>query len=208
MSSQGPNSPSTAADDASFGATAWSNPSNALVSDDSWATCKRTGGANNSHYLKLTNFGFSIPSGNTISGIQVSVEKHAQDAASVFDAVVSLVKGGSVTGNNKADAVTDWPLSDTVINYGGSSDLWGTTWLYSDINDSTFGIVISANIAHSTASVDVVTITVTYAAGGSDPGTTQAATIRLEPQPFSLFERARMIGYDLFRSLLGKGVAA
>ena len=144
MASEGPNNPGTVVDDGSIGTRAWSNPSNAKVSDDQYATTsymgtfsvydesvkivksdgsfgtedkanKTTrwpssdtyfsyGGATDlwsetwtpsdinssnfgvaiaarssafgtTHYLKATNFGFSIPAGATINGILAEVEK-------------------------------------------------------------------------------------------------------------------------------------
>lgn len=54
-------SPGTLADDAAVGTVAWSNPSNAASSNDSYATASGAGGT--THYLKATNFGFAIPAG-------------------------------------------------------------------------------------------------------------------------------------------------
>jgi hypothetical protein len=70
--SQGPNSPGTMADDASVGTSAWSNPDNAKVSDNAYA--KDTSNIL-SHYLKASNFSFSIPSGATVVGIKVEIER-------------------------------------------------------------------------------------------------------------------------------------
>lgn len=58
---------------------------------------------------------------------------------------IKIVKGGSITGTDKSTNV-NMPLSitaDTYVVYGSASDLWGTTWTYSDINASNFGIAFS-----------------------------------------------------------------
>ena len=65
MSSQGPLSPATTVDDATVGTVAWTNPNNAQVSDGIFAVFVPSG-AKRSHYLLATNFGFSIPTGQTL----------------------------------------------------------------------------------------------------------------------------------------------
>lgn len=72
MATQGPYSPGTMADDSTVGTVTWVNPDNAKASDDVRAIMYYGG---SSHYLKATNFGFSIPAGATINGIVVEIEK-------------------------------------------------------------------------------------------------------------------------------------
>jgi hypothetical protein len=162
--SSGPNSPSTGADDNSVGTTTWSGTSDIITSNNVSAAASINAGAV-THYLKATNFGFSIPTGATITGIVVEWERRRDPAADVVDNAVRIVKGGSIGSTNKA-SVTSWPSSDAYASYGSSSDLWGETWTASDINASTFGSVLSAkdNAGDSTGSarVDHVRITVHY----------------------------------------------
>ena len=80
------------------------------------------------------------------------------------DANVQLLKAGSAVGSNKASSST-WGTSASTINYGSSSDLWGTTWTAADLNDSNFGLRFAAKnvaAASATASLDYVSATVTY----------------------------------------------
>ena len=118
------------------------------------------------HYLKATNFGFSIPSGATINGIKVEIERLAGGANYVYDEEVKIVKSdGNIGTENKADTVTDWPWeADAYATYGGPEDLWSETWSPSDINDVDFGVVLSAEITEPTtfARVDHIRITVYY----------------------------------------------
>jgi len=160
----GPNNGSTFVDDSSVGSIAWSSPSNAQTSDDSRATASL--GANEiSHYLKATGFGFNIPTGASIDGIQVDVERNGGSSGKISDNSVRLVQNGTIAGDDKS-AVEAWPSSDAYITYGGSTDTWGLTWTYSDINNSNFGFVISAQHDNSGAtryaSVDHIQITVYY----------------------------------------------
>lgn len=126
---------------------------------------------NLSEYLKATDFGFNIPSGATIDGIVVEVEKK-YDTYTVQDAVVKIVKGGSLTGTNKAIA-GDWSSTESYITYGSSTELWGTTWSYGDINSSNFGVALSCEGTQvfppgaGVANVDHIRITVYYTGGGS-----------------------------------------
>ena len=80
------------------------------------------------------------------------------------DSTVQLLKAGAPVGSNKASATT-WSTSATAVNYGGSADLWGTTWTAADLNASNFGLRFAAKnvaAASATASIDYVSITVTY----------------------------------------------
>lgn len=140
MVSSGPNSPATGADDATVGSITWVNPGNIFSSDGSYATATMT--ATPSHYLKATNFGFSIPTGATILGIKVEIEK--LEAGSVFDNEVKIVKSDGSIGTTDKSNITEWPTTEAYTTYGGSSDLWGETWTATDINSANFGAVISA----------------------------------------------------------------
>jgi hypothetical protein len=169
----GPNSPSTAADDSSLSGDTWSNPNNAKVADASYATSTDTN-PNHTHYLKTTNYGFSIPAGSDIQGIVVEVLRHASSSGvnNVTDYAVKIVKSdGSIGVANKADTVSLWPTSDAYAAYGGAADLWGESWSVADINSSNFGVAFSANLTPDTsvtAFVDFIRVTVYYSIG-ADP---------------------------------------
>lgn len=144
MASQGPNNPGTGANDNSFGTTAWADPGNITSSNNAYATAEPVA-ASSTQYLKATNFGFSIPGGSTIDGIELKIERHSDDGdfnSTGKDSRVRLVKGGTVQTTDKASAAM-WSLTDAVATYGGAADLWGTTWTADDINSSGFGAVLS-----------------------------------------------------------------
>lgn len=182
MATQGPNIAGTGVDDSSVGTTTWINPGNITADDGSFATrVQGTVSADGAitHYLKGTNFGFSIPTGATINGVLVEWKKKATTASGSsnrwVDKTVSLVKGGTVSGDNKADTTTNWPTTIAYASYGGSSDLWGITLTDTDVNDSTFGVVLSGNPTvpsdtSNTGSVDAVRITITYTDAGGFVG--------------------------------------
>lgn len=160
MPSQGPNAPSTGANDAAVGTVAWTNPGNVTADDSTFATAALTA-IDTTQFLKATGFGFSIPTGSTVDGILVEWKRKGEFGV---DNVVKLVQGGAVAGDDKADAVTAWPNpAAAYASYGGAADLWGLTWTPAQINAADFGAVLSGECTDvATLSVDHVRITVTY----------------------------------------------
>ena len=161
----GATSPSTMTDDNTVGTKAWSFPNRAKVSDAIYTLALLDTNGDISHYLKATNFGFSIPTGATINGIIVEVQRRAQ-VATITDSEVKIVKSnGSIGTTNKATG-TSWPGTEAYASYGSSSDLWDETWAATDINNSNFGMVIAAisgsTTAFNYAEIDHIRITVYY----------------------------------------------
>jgi len=170
--SVGPSNPGTTADDATVGSATWSNPNNSQSSNNWYATATiADNGA--SHYLKATNFGFSIPTNSTINGILVGIERKMESSSNVVkDSAVKIVKADGTIGTTNKASTTQYPTTDTYVNYGSSSDLWGETWTVADINDADFGIVLSSYVSYTdvqptttTVYVDHIRITVYYTAG-------------------------------------------
>lgn len=167
MASSGPNSPGTLASEAHGTSTvAWTSPGNAAAQDDVYASANVTA-ADVTEYLKATGFGFAIPAGANVDGIQVEVERYASASPNgAEDELVHIVKGGTVqTAANRATA-TDWPAgadTDTYASSGGPTDLWGVAWDASDINAAGFGAAIAAvGLASVQVEIDHVRITVYY----------------------------------------------
>lgn len=162
-SSIGPNSTGTTADDATVGTVSWINTDNIKVTDDTYATAPVPG--TTSHYIKATNFGFSIPSGSIIRGVLVEFERHVTGAmgTGVTDNSVKLVVGGSITGNEKS-AGASWAATDQYDSFGGANDTWGVSLTADNINGSDFGVVLSCtgNGADRVGLVDHARITVFY----------------------------------------------
>lgn len=149
-SNSGPRNGTVFTDDNTIGSFAFSSPSYASVSDNNRSSASAIAilFSGQTHYLKATGFGFSIPPGASICGIRVEVQKSATDIsflATISDNSVRIIKGGSITGSNRAKS-SSWPETESYDVYGGTSDLWGTTWTPSDINASNFGIAFSAEI--------------------------------------------------------------
>lgn len=173
----GPNFAGTGASDNSIGTTSWSGPGNITASDNSQASVASFGSGTKTQYLKATNFGFNVS--GTIIGIVVDVERVASVSSRVRDYSVKIVKGGTITGEERADAATNYlTTTDTFKTYGRANDLWGTTWTANDINASNFGVVVSFKnfTTATTARIDSIRITVytgdgtsAVCGGGSPP---------------------------------------
>jgi cysteine-rich repeat protein len=108
--------------------------------------------------LKATGFGFSIPGGAVIEGIQVDFERWGGEA---FDQRVRIVKAG-IIGATDRSLPGNWPDADTFVTYGSNGDLWGETWTAADINAANFGFALSALVGDSVAVADAIAITVFY----------------------------------------------
>src|SRR3990167_7960964 len=165
--------------------TVWTNPTNALTSNDSRATV--TVGTNTSALLAVHTFGFNVPSSAKILGVLVEIEKSEAAATdnmadeavvlingidTIYDSTSSLyVTSTTAISDNKADTSTEWPItgSEAYTSYGGSADLWGATLTPAIVNSSGFGAAIAADgdNAGAIAQVDHIRMTVYYRLPGT-----------------------------------------
>ncbi len=151
---------SVAADGSGVGSVAWGDIDGALdIGTTASASLLATG---TSHYLELTDFGFSIPVGATITGVVVQIN-HGHTGGVVVDSTVKLVKGGAITGTDQASGA-NWPNELQSLTYGGTSDMWGLALTPADVNASDFGVVLSATASGAllAAFVDYIRIKVSY----------------------------------------------
>ncbi len=159
---EGPNNASVFTQDTSIGGSGWLNHSNAQTSNDSVASAI-VGLTTVSYYLTATGTSFSIPTNATIEGILVEVERRQNSSDGARDNSVKIIKNNTITGDEKADTVTEWPTSDGYASYGGASDLWGETWTADDINSGGFGFAIAASSTNTvTIYVDHIRFSVYY----------------------------------------------
>jgi hypothetical protein len=178
VASQGPRYPTIASTVGNAGTSensdAWSGPGN-IVSDngtEAVITAASYDSPDISQLLFGWTFGFTIPGTATIDGIIVEIDRR-NSAGAASDNRVQLGKGtafADLVGDNKADTATDWPTTTAIATYGGSTDLWGTTWTPTEINASTFSVWLSvqADAANTDIQVDFIRITVHYTEGSTD----------------------------------------
>jgi hypothetical protein len=147
------------------GTTAWTDPGNATGdTTGTAATVSPPSNGSTSQRLRLSNFGFSIPSGATIDGVTVEVEQQAGNANRHRWNSVRLLIGGSESGSDLSDA-SAIPTAKGFKTFGSASNLWGLTPSSTDINGTDFGVSlkIDRNAAQATTtSIFRVRITVDY----------------------------------------------
>ncbi len=165
MLSQGPNNPNSVVNDYSYpnGVYAWSNSTSVLIEDGIDAQAAMAG-PTYSYYLKVTNFGFNLPMQAIIRGIGAIIKRREDDwPDNIYDASVRIVKNGIIGTTEKAVG-GEWAASYVYQSYGGISDQWNETWKASDINATTFGLVLAvyAGFNPALARVDNIQITVYY----------------------------------------------
>lgn len=145
----GRRAPGTVTDDAGTGTLTWANVGNAKSADNFYSVAEVAKGTTaTAHYLKATNFGYSVPGGETIVGIQASIERSEAGSSTgeVKDSRVRIVKAGTIKSTVDRSAGAKWPTVDTVAHFGGEGDTWGEGWTTSDINNSGFGVAVSPQL--------------------------------------------------------------
>lgn len=174
--SQGPQSPASVGSinyNANPSAPGWDNSQNARVDDTVHAEVYLEAPAlTGPEWLTGTGFGFSIPTGATINGIEVAV-KHAAITLPGEQVVTTLylIEDLTTLGAAARDATYEYTSDDQTHVYGGPTDLWGDSWTAERINASGFGAAVSANNIDSTDTnyyVDHMTITVYYTGGTNE----------------------------------------
>jgi MSHA biogenesis protein MshQ len=143
----------------------WTNTNRAQAQDSSYATASVNDGQVTDP-LQCTGYGFAIPSGAVINGITVTVWRYASATSCCTDAQMQMVKAGTIQATDNS-TTTYYPTANASEAHGSATDLWGTTWTSTDINDPNFGAVFAAQKPVTsgggrTVSVDAVQITVDY----------------------------------------------
>ncbi len=150
------------------GAVSWTGTASALASDNTYATALLNG--NSSHWLWCTNFGFTssdIPSDATITGIKARFERKQNNGSDggIQVTYVKIIIGGAEAGTQKTSSAS-WPLAEAVsTDFGGSSDVWGTTITQADAIASTTGAAFAGEdqaFFGSVGSIDTVELAFEY----------------------------------------------
>lgn len=150
--------------------TAWTLPAqNVLYAVDGAYAEVSLLGETSSKVLIATGFGFAIPAGATIDGVELGRHRYAS-GNDVQSASLWLYVDG-VAGGDAGEA-TDWPLVLTEKISGDASDLWGIPDLsVAQVNAATFGCAIQVqnmSLAARTAYLDQIELTVHYTEAGED----------------------------------------
>lgn len=84
-------------------------------------------------------FSFSIPSTAGVSGFEVTFTGKSS-AATVL--TFQMLKNGIAVGNSHTQVLTP---SAEPYSLGAANDLWGSSWTYADVNNTNFGVQITAS---------------------------------------------------------------
>lgn len=159
----------------------WTSGDNGRVSDDT-----RAQSTTNTQVQEYTTYGFSIPGGNTIEGIEVKLEANGDSGNSIG---VELGIGTATT--TSATTTATLTGSDVVYIIGGPSYTFGRTWSPEEFNDGTFVLELTANIPSAGAvNLDAVQVKVYHQAGGGGGG--GGGEVRKRPERF--FAAAGVVG--------------
>ncbi len=149
------------------GGTDWINPNNAKIVDGSYATSSYLAAELLSDELRLTNFGYSLPEGASLTGLTAAITRMKITGGvitSVKDVQIQLVYNGSNIGDNKSVSA-EWNLSSLRVDI---FDMFDSILTKEIIEDSSFGISIKViGYDHSvftlgvTALIDGVSFTFT-----------------------------------------------
>lgn len=174
------------------GGLSWANPSRVTVNDGSAATVTLPIGTATTHYLKATNFGFAIPTGATILGVQVLINgkrSTAQPSVGRVYLYKGSIQAASLKFFGSQVATSNFSSSAfSTLTFGDATDMWtGTVLTPADVNSSTFGVAMKMtagqlsggpSTADCTISVDYITMTIYYS-GGIAIGATVAGAVTL-----------------------------
>lgn len=169
-SSQGPLFPTAATGSTNTiggGTVAWTNPGNITANDGAVASCLP--GIAITDDLRGGAFFFTVPTNAIINGIllEIAANTPATNNIEKFNTVV--LEGGGGASANRATATT-LTTTLTTFSFGGSADLWGTTWTPAQINAGSFVAnvtFVSTGGGPGTVAVDFFRVTVFFTVPGS-----------------------------------------
>jgi hypothetical protein len=138
----------------------------------------RVDSASPTRYLDVFFDLSSIPDGATIQGLTLSVRADIVEFSAQWSEVGFTKNGSTRAGDNKAGpaAIT----SGATRVFGGSSDLWGTTWTVAELKAGTFRPYIQVEgttpKTFTTVKIHTVTLAVEYATATTTSTTTTTTT--------------------------------
>jgi len=168
----------------------WINPTDSFTQNNvyTYVTNSKFDTTDVTERLDNTNFGFNIPTGSTIDGIEVSMDRY-MSTGGANDYFLKLFKAGILMGDNKSVGAA-WAASDTdtYVTFGSPTELWGTTWTEADIENISFGVALCAQATadRTDVHVDHITITVYYSLAATPtptPTTTPTPDPSATPTP-------------------------
>jgi len=125
------------------------------------ASTSCTSNAKDKH--RYSNYGFNVPGGATIQGIEVRLNARVDSTTGAPKICVQLSWDGGATWTT-AKSTTTLATVETTRILGGVSDTWGRTWSSGDFSDANFRVRL-IDVASNTSrdfSLDWVAVRVRY----------------------------------------------
>ena len=167
-----------------------SNPANAHADDIANATDNNSGSgtstsctSNSKDRHSFFNYGFSIPSGVAISGIEVRLDARADSSSSSPRMCVQLSWNGGSTWT-VAKQTGSLGTSMGTFTLGSAADKWGRTWSPAEFANANFRVRV-INVSSSTSRdffLDWVAVRVSYI-GGATPTSAPSTMTPAGPTP-------------------------
>ncbi len=136
-------------------AAAWINPANALAADGAFATVTLAEGQE-SALLRVSSFGFTVPSTAETWGLEVELKRQAPDGG-ISDARIDV----EIEGKPSRFKLISAPWPTTIVGthvYGQAVDTWGVDLFPADVNKPSFAATLT--VKRAPGATGVVTATV------------------------------------------------
>ncbi|MBX3192587.1 MAG: hypothetical protein KF819_36720 [Labilithrix sp.] len=150
------------------GGKPWATPENARAVDEMFASAT-LGEGEETEEIRITDFGFRVPTSARITGIVVQLKRQAPQAG-VVDGLIGLVYAGERPSSRPKFMSTPWP--DTIVgthHYGYfEEDTWGDDVTANDVMQPDFGVTFfakrqgDAGADERTANVESILVNVFY----------------------------------------------
>jgi hypothetical protein len=140
----------------------WSAGTEALTSNNVYATAATTN-LRQSYSL----FGFNVPNGNTVQGIEVKVEASGSTGAGTIQVALSWNGGSSITATKATSVLT---ATDAVYTLGGPADTWGRGWTPAELGNANFVVRVIGQPNNNTVRVDAIQVRPYHQTGGGSSG--------------------------------------
>lgn len=130
----------TANDPGPYTGFSYSNPDNIKLDDaaDAQAVGSKFDATGPEAGVELiaTNFGFAIPTGSIITGVEAKIEGRAPNN---LPGELAYLGNSTFIGTEKTNGWTTLTTTNTTYIFGSSTDLWGATLTPAIVNGSNFG---------------------------------------------------------------------
>ena len=146
------------------------NAGNMLVEDGLFAVDTNSGNGNSTSCTAtqkdrhmLSDFGFGVPGGSTIQGIEVKLNSKVDSTSGAPKFCVQLSSDGGVTWTTAISSAT-LSTAETMYTLGGVTNTWGRAWTNTDFDDANFRVrlVMTASSGQRDFSLDWVGVQVRY----------------------------------------------